>query len=680
MPPLTWYWHRLRAMEPVEIVAQFRKAVYQRQDTRRLPDWGQLNLDFIAPSSFPVLPKPEAAPAVVREALAHDAKEILAGRWRAFGHLEIQVDDPPRWHKDYLAGQNVATDQSAFKLDHRELPGGADIKLIWELSRWHPLARLAMAGHVLGDQSAACQGVEWLADWAMRNPPYRGWNWTSALEAGLRLAQFAWIDALLNSALPARGPGTESKPANGRRVSGDALDSRDAGELLRQLRRIILPAHVWFTWRYRSFGSSANNHLLGELSGLILAVARWPDLAGLAAPLDELQRTWEREVLKQFADDGGNREQALNYHWFSWEFCWQARGALAASGRGISPAVEERLGRAARFFWEIQARREPWDYGDSDNGFVTPLFARERSAPIEWRDWLSRATTNAGAALDYWLGDPPKFSPPLGRGAPVHTAGFNPWSVYPESGLGICESGFWWLRWDLSPLGYLKTAAHGHLDALHLSIWFHGVAIVIDPGTGAYYTDKNLRTWLASAEAHNGPAPRQGPYPVRLGPFLWSGRHERVRWRAAGAGALVAELPLAAGSIRRRVTQLGSQDGWQVEDAVESRTGSAGFAVRWQFAPGAYLKLLSERKLMIKRDDLGVIVEVGSEWDQVVVGEQMDGGPAPARAERDLEARFAGTVSPVFRKVEWAPFLKLVATPRGKTCVFRTTFLACHPA
>jgi hypothetical protein len=59
-------------------------------------------------------------------------------------HLELQVDDPPRWHVDYLRGKDLSARTSAFRLNHRDLPDGADIKLIWELSRWHPLFRLAV--------------------------------------------------------------------------------------------------------------------------------------------------------------------------------------------------------------------------------------------------------------------------------------------------------------------------------------------------------------------------------------------------------------------------------------------------------------------------------------------------------------------------------------------------------
>ena len=348
MSKLQWYWHRLRAMERGEVRAHVRKKFYQWQDARRLPNWRDPRIE--SSSAFPELPSPEDAPAVLRDALTQDAREILAGRWQAFGHLELQVDDPPRWHQDYLIGRDLTTKEFAFKLDHRELPDGADIKLIWELSRWHQLLRLAMAAYVLNDGRAAMKCIEWLENWVRHNPPYRGWNWTSALEVGMRLVQFTWIDPLLRAQAEACGC---------------------AGRMAR-LRQEILPAHAWFAWRYRSFGSSANNHLIGELAGLILAITRWPELSRSTASLDKLQKLWEHEVLVQFAEDGGNKEQALNYHLFSWEFCWQARAALVAAGKKIRPEVDERLGRAARFYWEVQVRRESWDYGDSDDAFATP--------------------------------------------------------------------------------------------------------------------------------------------------------------------------------------------------------------------------------------------------------------------------------------------------------------------
>jgi len=646
-----WYWNRLKAMDPAEIGTHVRKKWRQAADAKAAPDWNTFELGDT--SDFPKLPDRAAAPPTLQQALRRDVDAILAGRWRAFVHLEITVDDPPRWQKDYLAGQDLETPASAFKLNHRQLPEGADIKLIWELSRWYQLVRLAQAAHVLDHAQAARKCVAWLQDWVAHNPPYHGWNWTSALEAGLRLVQFTWIDALL----------------------GPQAEARGLKQSLDKLRREILSAHVWFAWRYQSFGSSANNHLLGELAGLVLATVRWPRLARYGAPIEELQRRWEREVLAQFAEDGGNREQALNYQLFSWEFCWQVRLALRAAGQNIAPEVEQRLIRAARFFWEVQVRREPWDYGDSDNAYTTPFFASEQTALLEWRDWFRRSKAESVPA--YWLDEPPAFAPPLGAGQPAHTVEANGWWIYPKSGIAVRDSGFWWLRWDLSPLGYLKTAAHGHLDALHLSMWFKGVAMIIDPGTGAYYADKQLRCWLASRSAHNGPCPTGQEYPQRLGPFLWAEHHSVPTWTPqkssdSKVASILGQLSLPNGTLRRAITRLEPGDGWQIDDALEPTAGTGSeFTVRWQFGPGAWVKQLQERTFSINRSGVSLLLELSGDWAGVDLVE--------SESSR-LPGVFDGIVSLSFRKTTFAPCLKLTGRAGAKPCVFRTTFLASAPA
>ena len=333
------------------------------------------------------------------------------------------------------------------------------------------------------------------------NPPYTGWNWTSALEAGIRLVQFTWIYALLE---PQRGATAEA--------------SRNARARLSTQAERIVPAHVRFIWRHQSFGSSANNHLLGELAGLTLAAVAWPTIQRAAASLDRLQRRCEQEICAQFNRDGGNREQAFNYQLFSWELCWHVRGALRAAGRALSPEAEARLRRAARFYVDLQVPGDPWDYGDSDGSVVVPLFADERAAIAEWHEWLANPADSG--AIDFWwraervdkevsAATPPSAHPDI-----VH---------YAESGHALWRRDGWVVRLNVSPLGYLKTAAHGHVDALHVSIWHDGVALVVDPGTGAYYGNGNesLRAWLASPGAHNGPFPELATAPQRLGTFLW---------------------------------------------------------------------------------------------------------------------------------------------------------------
>ena len=129
------------------------------------------------------------------------------------------------------------------------------------------------------------------------------------MEGAIRLINFAWIDALLCELL-------------------------DEQQLVRWARlcRLVLPPHVRWLWLERSFGSSANNHLLGELAGLAVALARWPGLTEYAASLDHVCAEISRQILLQFAPDGGNYEQALHYHWFAFELCWHAHLAVNSVG------------------------------------------------------------------------------------------------------------------------------------------------------------------------------------------------------------------------------------------------------------------------------------------------------------------------------------------------------------
>jgi hypothetical protein len=628
-------------MGPAEIAQRFKKKAFEAIDTRRSRDW--MSVQLKPGGAWPVLPSPRNAPEPLRAALQREMEEILAGRWRAFGHLPIQVTDPPQWHKDNLVGVDLPDNHQAFALQYRSLPHHADIKLIWELSRWHELTRLAMAACVLDEAKAARKCVHWLEHWAQHNPPWRGWNWTSALEAGMRLVQFAWIDALLQP-FAAKG---------------------EVGTALEQLRYEILPSHAWFTWRHKSFGSSANNHLLGELAGLIVSTSRWPDLATWGASLAELQPLWEREVLAQFAQDGGNREQALGYHLFSFEFCWHTRTALIAARREISPTVEQRLAHAMHFFLTVHGGREPWNYGDSDDGFVLPLFSDRTNREREWHDWM--ADKKSPRSINYWIGDSSILSgrtpPPCSRSAneahPIHSS-----EIYPDSGIAVAQSGRIFLRFDASPLGYLATAAHGHLDALHLSIWIDDIAIIIDPGTGAYYSDMELRNLLSSDRVHNGPQPDLFERPRRLGPFLWSAHHPRPSIRHTAQGIIAAEHSDSNMLVRRSV-DVSNPNQVAVTDSLLPDNLPSSFTVLWQFAPGVVCLNAEPGKFRLMRGKVGLEIASGPGWERVDLVTKPP--PDDARIPQ-------GTVSPHFRSITWAPYLKLRAGPGDRQRLFITTF------
>jgi hypothetical protein len=619
---LGWYWHRLRAMSPGEVLLRLQKKAYQRADSKGCPTF---SISLEASNAFPKLPNRADAPPELLDGLRESAAAILRGEWLAFGRLPLKVDDPPNWHRDYLVGKDLRSSKSAFKLDHRAQPGGADIKVIWEPSRWYQLVRLAMAAWLLDDAKARDKCIEWLHDWTRNNPPFTGLNWTSGLEVGMRLVQYTWIDGLLASA------GVPNKT-------------------LRELREEILPPHVWYAWRYKSFGSSANNHLLGELAGLILALARWPELAQISAPLAGVAKIFEREVLLQFVPDGCNREQALGYHLFSWEFCWQCEQALLAAGVPVSDEVQERIRAGGCFYAAIKPENDPWDFGDSDNAWVTPLFAREQTSSREWWKWFK--SSSESAALRFWWGDFQSHPDPR-----------SDWEY------GILRAGDWFVRFDLSPLGYLSMAPHGHLDALHVSVWFKDEPVIIDPGTGAYYADKTVRDYLADWSAHNSPHLRTPPeaFPKRFGTFLWGSPHKVPKLTRNSAGEVTGELELPYGRAVRTIRFIPESNLIRITDTFQHAAKTGPVTTRWKFAPRFSVKNAGANEFLVASAKCSVRLSASPEWTSSRIfnpPEELRGKTAPTMAALG-SIPVQALVSPAFRSLAAASYLALEGSTEG---------------
>jgi hypothetical protein len=299
---------------------------------------------------------------------------------------------------------------------------------------------------------------------------------------------------------------------------------------------------------------------------------------------------------------------------------------------------------------------------------VTPLHADDSDTEGEWYRWFAEPASSP--ALHWWLGDPPAPIQP-----PACVRSGTDWLIFPETGQAAAWSGDWHARWDLSPPGYLRMAAHGHLDALHLSLWLRDIALIIDPGTGAYYGDKRLRSWLASWGAHNGPHPVGTDFPRRLGPFLWGDLHEVPTWSAIGEDHLRGEMRWPKATVRREIRRLrdGTRDGWQVDDLVipDQAEDSAEFQVNWQFAPGTRLEPEPGNPHFYHGERQGVRFTVGldASWSRLWCMPERT-PPTDFPVTGDLE----GICSPKFRRIETGPRLKLTA-PGTNPTMYRTTFL-----
>jgi hypothetical protein len=567
---LSWYRHRLKAMSLREASHRLVEKWRIWTEGNFLEDIAALDHHDVNPS-VPRLPLPEVFSAKIKQQLAKDARSLLRGEWQIFGWKKVSVGAPPCWHRDPACGVVIDPAIAAHRLNHRHLPDGADARTIWEINRWAEMTRLAMHGWLNHDTAAIRTAQLWLEDWCERNPPGMGINWTSPLEAALRLINFTWFDALVAAA-----------------IKDSSAEHTRLAEKQSALVKRIVHIHAAWIWRYKSAGSSANNHLLGELVALVVAGQRWPAFEKITCPVDHAWSALSHEVLYQFASDGGSREQALHYHLFAFDLAWQASRAVGCRAGD----AYDRLCAAGRYFLDLSQGIEAWDYGDNDNAQVVPVTTQRSRSILEWQEWLA----GKPGSLKSWLGATPLTQP--------HKRDLStPWRTYAESGVSALRTDRWFLRLDASPLGFGSIAAHGHCDALHLSVWDNHKALLIDPGTGSYYGHVKLHAELASWSAHNGPQPNHGEFktPRLFGPFL-QGPHHANPTVVTESNTAAARFAHEGHAFQRQVHLL--CDGIEVRDTEDQ---GQPFTVCWCFSPECIIRPVSHTSLGqfdISRDGL----------------------------------------------------------------------------
>jgi hypothetical protein len=432
------------------------------------------------------------------------ADAVLTGDTSALGYA---VTD------SQLGGRDLAVDpvsgyvwpnDHGKRLDFRDSP--ANPKTIWEVNRCQELPVLAAASLVSGDRRYEEAAASMLLHWLEHQVPGRGIAWANGFEAGIRAISLA----LAYDALAAR---------------------RDLADRLREPVIGSLWEHARWIERDPSTHSSANNHRVGELVGL-LAVARLaPELPEAerwtSAALDALRR----EASVQILPDGSGAEQSFAYTRFVLDLLLVAVALLDATGCNPPDEVLGALERAGHALWAQLGRPEEGDptYGDNDDGRAVRLdglqsrSGRGVAASICARTGSTFARTVAerldpAACWMFGVEGRDRFD----RAAPVELPG----SVLLESaGLAVLRRGRSRVTVDAGPLGYLSLAAHGHADALAVTLSADGADLVVDPGSGTYFgRAAAIRNAFRGTGFHATVLVDGKDQSSSGGPFLWS-RH-----------------------------------------------------------------------------------------------------------------------------------------------------------
>lgn len=503
---MAWRVNRLRCMGPGEILHRVgRAATTHVEGWARQPALAQL-------VTRPV-PEPDllASPSPWLQAVDVDpAPYVMAADRLCLGHFDVfalkglDLGTTPRWNRDPRTGTEAPA-VFGKTLDYRNPRRVGDIKYLWELNRHSHLITLAQAYALTKRRKYLDTIDEHLNSWFSDCPYGVGPNWSSALEASLRLINWSIAWQLLGGA---QSP-----------LFADARGMELQTKWLESIYR-----HCHFVRGFFSRHSSANNHLIGEASGLYVAAVTWPLWPASARWRASAQAILEREVLLQNGGDGVNREQAVCYQQFELDLLLLPFLAAKANGGGprdtspppFSPAYVKRMEVMMAFIASIMdAGGHVPMIGDADDGraaYLVPTssFCPYRSLLATGAVLFRRGDFKAKAGnLDdktLWLLGPQSRN--LFDALKARPDGLPPRREFPEGGYYILGSDFETeeeirLVADAGPLGYQRIAAHGHADALSFTLSVGGFEFLVDPGTYAYHTNPGWRRYFRGTGAHN---------------------------------------------------------------------------------------------------------------------------------------------------------------------------------
>lgn len=470
------------------------------------------------------LPRPGEVvdfPEAWRVAAISEADRVLENRVRLLGESDCELGPKINWNRDYQSGVDGPVVPSS-AIDYRDFSVTGDCKWVWELNRHHHLVVLGRGYRLTGDRRYAEAVAAQLDDWIEACPFGFGMNWRSPLELAIRLINWVWATELIRPSGCLTG----------------SLEERVLG---------VVHRHLWDISRKYSRHSSANNHLIGEAAGVFIGSSYFGCFRDSERWRARSREILLRQIIEQTYPDGGSREQAFGYHMFVLQFFVLAGLCARHLGDEFPAAFWERLEKMFEF---AAAFAEGGDsvpmFGDADDGYVLnlggdrgdvrallavgallfdrPDFKSLAQGPSEPAYWL--LGDSAGARFDA-IGEPDDGE--------IRSR------ALPESGYYLLQSGHRngadriSVSFDCGELGFRSIAAHGHADALSITLRVCGEDILVDPGTYDYFTYRTWRDYFRGSKAHNTVVVDGLDQSAMQGAFLWGHRATAkcVSWTVA---------------------------------------------------------------------------------------------------------------------------------------------------
>ncbi len=418
-----------------------------------------------------------------KEQIINDAELILQNKFQTLGSELTYLGEKINWYLDFKSSR---TWEKSFytKINSKESINKSDIKVPWELSRFHQAQYLAKAYLITQDEKYSKKFFELLNDWIESNPFCFGVNWTCAMEVAIRAVN--WILALHIF---------NKSPHFTNEIQTKIYSS--------------LYQHGLFIRNNLEYGRRNGNHYLSDLMGLIWLGAFFYNHSFGKEWFHFAQKELEKEILIQVYKDGVDYEKSTYYHRLVTEIFTLSFLVGEIMNQTFSEKYKDRLFKMYKFIASYVLDDDVPNIGDCDDGRIIKFNFSEKISEM-------RNTLNIGAVVfndsDFKFKSEKLFVDALFltgvqgiqklKQIPSIIIKPEP-KIFPEGGFYILEDSHFFLFFDAGDIGMNGWGGHGHNDTFSFELAYKNKRFIVDSGTYVYTPEPELRQKFRSTASHN---------------------------------------------------------------------------------------------------------------------------------------------------------------------------------
>lgn len=480
--------------------APFTEKLFERNITIKKIDL--FDFDIATIKKFCLnLPKDE------KQKIINDANNAIEGKLLAFSSLELDYGNPINWHYNPITKAETPATLKWYKIkDFDEKIG--DIKVIWEASRFTHFYSFLRAFLITNDKKYYKAFSSQLDDWLKNNLYPYGANFKCGQECSLRMVNTLMAFNVFKKF--------------------DLPTMQDEKNVIKLVELCYKKVTSNFFYAHKCI---QNNHTFSEICGLI--VGAW--CSNDSKRLKEAYILMDKEIVKQFNDDGGFTQYSFNYH----RFTLQILEMVMKISNKVNIQLQEKQRVKKSVLLLHQVLNQDGDvpnYGSNDGAHIFPM------SSCGYRDFRPVLNTV------YSLIEGKKL---YGNG--IHNEEmlwFTCSDKYPienveKSSTAYNDTGFYTISHNE---GFIFTCLQSyksrpaHMDQLHVDLWHKGNNLLCDSGTYSYAS--SLGKELVSTSGHNTVKLSGKEQMNKVGPFLisdWTLRKNTNHTKSSFKGTMVSK-------------------------------------------------------------------------------------------------------------------------------------------